>query len=75
MIDVKEIFKVNKNITVLICDMFSDEDVTKTIKSNVGEHKSFEVEAVQACFSVPKTRSIVMMGTGDFSKIKSIEFI
>lgn len=74
MITVKEVLKVNKNLTVLNCDIFPDEDIKGTIMSNIGEHKSFEVEPVKPCFSTPKTRSIVLFGDKDYSKITSIEF-
>ena len=75
MINVKDVMKVNKNMSVLVCDLFPDEDVTKTIESNIGKHDSFKVEKVTNCFSEAKTRTIVMFGQEDYSKIETIKFI
>lgn len=75
MIAVKEVFKINKNATVLVCDMFSDDVIKEKIQSNMGQHEKFEVETPRYCFSEPKTRNIVLFGHGDFSDVKTVKFI
>ena len=75
MINVKDVMKVNKNMSVLVCDLFPDEDVTKTIESNIGKHTNFNVEKVMNCFSQATTRTIVMFGDDDYSGINTIKFV
>ena len=75
MIAVKEVFRLNDNATVLVCDMFSDEDVKNTLQSDWGTHKKFRVEKPKNCFSEAKTRDIVLFGKDDYSKITGIKFI
>lgn len=75
MIEVKEIFKIKNDATVLVCDVFPDEDVKSVIESNLGKHKSFEVEPIRQCFSTAKVRTIVLHGKEDFSGIKTIKFV
>ena len=75
MINVKEIMKVGNNVTVLVCDMFADDEIKSTIRSNIGNHKTFEVEKPKNCFSNPVTRNIALFGKDDYSKINSIQFV
>ena len=74
MIQVREITQLNSNTTVLVCDMFSDDIVTKTIKTNFGTVCNFVVETPKECFSVPKTRDVLVYGLG-CTEINEIEFI
>ena len=74
MINVKETLRVGNGITVLVCDMFSDEDIKRTLESNIGQHTKFKVEGVKNCFSKPTTGDIVMFGNEDYSRIRTVEF-
>lgn len=74
MIKVKESIKLHNKATVLVCDMFPDEDIKGTLISNVGKHTKFEVEKPKNCFTVAKTRNIVLFGSDDYSKITTIKF-
>lgn len=74
MIPVMETMQLNENVTILVCDMFSDEIITKTIMTNLGKHQNIAVETIRECFSKPKTRDILVFG-GDYTKIKEVEFI
>lgn len=75
MIKVKEILKLNNDMTILVCDVFEDDIITKTIESNVGKHNKIEVEKISACFSKPQTRNIIVYGLEDHSNIDRIRFI
>lgn len=75
MIRVKETMKLNNNYTVLICDMFNDNIVTDKIESNLGIHENFEVEGVKACFSIPKSRNIVIFDNLEGNDIRAIRFL
>lgn len=75
MINVKEVFKLNKNTTVLVCDMFSDDEVKGILESNIGKYKDFEIETVKNCFSAAKTRNIILFGEDDYSGITKIKFV
>lgn len=75
MIEVKEILKVDKNITVLVCSMFADDEISATIESNIGEHKFFVVEDAKHCFSKPTTRNIILLDSNDYSTIREIRFV
>ena len=75
MINVKEIMRVGNNVKVLVCDMFADEEIKDTLKSNIGSHKRFEVEKPKYCFSNPVTRNIVLFGDDDYSNINNVQFI
>ena len=75
MINVKDVLKVNKNISALVCDLFPDEDVTKTIEADIGKITSFKVENVTNCFSQATTRIITVFGDGDYARIKKIKFV
>lgn len=75
MIDVKETLKVGTNATVLVCALFSDEEIKPTIESDLGKHTNFFVEEPKYCFSEPTTRNIVLFGNENYDAIKSIKFI
>lgn len=75
MTNVKQVLKVGENITVLVCDMFSDEEITRQVKTSAGIHSRFEVENPKFCFSNPTTRNVVLFGSDDFSSVESIEFV
>lgn len=75
MIKVREVFKINGEATVLVCDLFSDSEIGSVIQSNIGQHVNFEVFPIKACFSQPKTRNILVFGNEDYSKIATIEFV
>ena len=75
MINVKETIELNKNHTILVCEMFEDSLVTDRIKSNIGVHESFEVEKTKLCFSNPATRNIVMFNDPDSKNIKRLQFL
>lgn len=74
MIGVKEVLKVDKNTTVLICDLFTDDEIRANITSNIGPLRSFVIEEAKHCFSNPKTRNIILFGSDDYSAIKEIQF-
>ena len=72
---IKETFKFD-NITVLVCEMFDDSEVTDKIVTNAGifVKPDFEVENVKACFGTPTTRNIVIKRTNFDSKIEEFKF-
>lgn len=74
MIQVRETTQLNRNTFVLVCDMFPDDVVTKTIKTNLGTICNFVVETPKECFSVPKTRDVLVYGP-ECKKITHIEFV
>lgn len=65
----------NQKITILVTDLFSDAEITSTIKSNIGVHTEFRVEHMTHCFSEPKTRFIGFFGAEDYSQITEFRFI
>lgn len=73
--DVKEILKVGTNATVLVCPLFSDEEIKDAIASNLGLHTNFVVEEPKYCFSEPTTRNIVLLGSENYDAIKTIRFV
>jgi len=75
MINVKETIELNRNCTILVCEMFEDGLVTDKIRSDVGVHESFEVEKLKLCFSVSATRNIVMFNDPNSKNIKEIQFL
>lgn len=74
MISVKEVFELNSDTTVLVCDFFEDDKITGMIQSNIGNHKNFEVLPIRECFSKARTRNVVVRGEGDLRNVKSIQF-
>lgn len=77
MLTVKDSFEINNKITVLVCDMFTDDVVTNTLQTNEGlfARNEFAVEKVKYCFGTPTTREIVIRKTNLTGKIKSVDFI
>lgn len=75
MITVKETFRIKGNTTVLVCDVFEDSEITKTIQSNAGTHVSFEVLPVRNCFSEATTRNIILFDNKENTNIEEITFI
>lgn len=77
MIKVKEVWKLQEDAIVLVCDVFGDNVITNKISTDIGEYEkpSFSVEAARKCFSEPKTRHIVLHTKEDCSNIRNIEFI
>jgi hypothetical protein len=75
MIEVKEVLKVDQNTTVLICDLFADDEIRPNITSNIGPLPSFVIEEAKHCFSNPKTRNVILFGNDDYSAIKEIQFV
>ena len=71
---VYDTIKVREDVTALICDRYKDEDVTATLKSNIGIHTSIQTEVVRDCFSVAKTRILYVIGE-DVSGITEAEFV
>lgn len=76
MIFVKESFET-KNITILVCEMFSDDVVTDTLVTDVGSfnNREFAVMENKACFSIPTTRHVVIRKTNLPKKIEKINFV
>ena len=75
MINVKEMFKLNTEATVLVCEMFNDDIITKKIHSNVGLISRFEVEKAKNCFSASATRNIVAFNLPEGYIVKNFEFV
>ena len=73
---VKDSFNIN-NATVLVCEMFEDEEVTKTLHTDIGRFNKdeFVVEKVKACFSTPTTRNIVIKKANLSQKINDFSFV
>lgn len=71
---VRETLQLENGFSVLMCDLFSDEEITQTLVSNIGIHKNFVVEGVRNCFSSATTRNIVLFEKEDYSGIKTVEF-
>lgn len=65
----------NQKLTILVTDLFPDNEITSTIKSNIGIHTDFQVEHMTHCFSEPKSRLIGFFGNEDYSKITEFRFI
>lgn len=74
MIKVMEVTKLNSETIVLVCDMFLDSVVTKNIKTNSGIISDFAIDTPKECFSLPKTRDILVYGVVP-EEITQIEFI
>ena len=74
MIQVMDTVQLKEKGTLLVCEVFADEIITETIKTNIGVFHNFAVEMIKECFSKPKTRDLLVYG-GDYTKIKEIEFI
>ena len=75
MISVKEVFEINRDTTVLVCDIFQDSEISDLIRSEQGDFSDFEVLPVRECFSKARTRNIVVRGNLDKLNIKNIQFI
>ena len=71
---VYDTIKVREDVTALVCDRYEDEDITTTLKSNIGIHTSIQAEVVRDCFCVAKTRILYVLGE-DVSGITEAEFI
>lgn len=77
-IRVLELFHIphnNQKITILVTELFPDNEITPTIKSNIGIHTDFQVEHMTHCFSEPKSRFIGFFGEKNYSKITKFRFI
>ena len=59
---VLDCFKLSNKMTVISCEIFSDNQITQSIKVDGKILTDFEVETPKDCFSVPKTRNIVVHG-------------
>lgn len=75
MISVKEVFKLNRDSTVLVCDVFPDSEISGLIRTEQGDFADFEVLPIRACFSKAQTRNIVVRGNWDKLNIRNIQFI
>lgn len=77
MLQVKEVWKLQEDKVVLVCDVFRDDIITNRIFTDVGEYEGsrFRVGIVKKCFSEPKTRDIILHTKEDCSIIRNIEFI
>ena len=75
MINVLETFKLNTNACVLVCEYFEDNTISDKLMSNVENYEEFEVEIIRNCFSVPKTRNIVLYGNYNLKDIKFVNFM
>lgn len=75
MISVKEVFEINRDTTVLVCDVFLDSEISDLIRTEQGDFADFEVLPVRECFSKARTRNIVVRGNLDKLNIKNIQFI
>ena len=53
-------FKLNNGMTVICCEPFSDSQITKLIKVDGEIVSDFIVENLKECFSMAKTRNIVV---------------
>ena len=71
---VYDTIKIREDVTALICDRYKDEEVTATLKSNIGVHTSFQTEVVRNCFCVTKTRILYIIGES-VSGITEVEFV
>lgn len=71
---VYDTIKIREDITALICGRYKDEEVTETLKSNIGVHTNFQTEVVRDCFCISKTRVLYIMGE-DVSGITKVEFV
>lgn len=71
---VYDTLKIRNDVTALICDRYKDEEITSTIKSNLGIHTNIQSEVVRDCFCVAKTRILYVIGE-DVSGITEVEFV
>ena len=55
-----ECFRLNNGMTVLSCEMFSDDQITRMIRVYGRLLTDFEVERPRECFSVPNLRNVVV---------------
>ena len=75
MISVKEVFELNRDTTVLVCDIFPDSEISDVMRTEQGDFSDFEVLPVRECFSKAQTRNIVVRGNFDKLNIRNIHFI
>ena len=74
---VLEQINLSNNNVAVVCDLFPDSVITSKIKTNIGffSDKEFFVEKPKNCFSMAKTRNIVIMNIPNTKPITSIEFV
>lgn len=53
-------FRLVNGMTVLVCDLFSDDQVTNDLRLDGIKIEKYSVEPVRTCFSTPKSRHIVV---------------
>ena len=75
MISVKEVFELNRDTTVLVCDIFPDSKISGVMRTEAGDFADFEVLPVRECFSKARTRNIVVRGNFDKLNIRNIQFV
>ena len=68
---------MNNGKPVLVCDLFSDSDVTRRLKTDVGVFTmpDFIVGQGRECFSPQTSRTILLQTNKDCSQIKEVEFV
>ena len=77
-IQVFDFFKITHKgewVTILVTEPFSDSEITKTIRSNIGQHTEFQIEHLTQCFSDRSNGVIGFFGAEVFSQITEFEFV
>ena len=74
---VLEQIRLKGNKVAVICGLFTDADITSKIHTNIGDFREneFFVETSKNCFSVAKTRHIVIFNVPETKQVTSIEFV
>ena len=68
-------FKLGNGMTILECDIFSDDQITENLRLDGIKIDHFSVEPVKACFSAPKTREIVIKDTLPEQQFRNAMFV
>ena len=75
VLDFFQITHKGERVTILVAEPFSDSEITKTIRSNIGQHTEFQIEHLTQCFSENTNGVIGFFGDEDFSQITEFEFV
>lgn len=77
-IQVRDFFQITHKgecVTIFVTEPFSDSEITKTIRSNIGQHTRFQIEHLTQCFSENSNGVIGFFGDEDYSQITEFEFV
>ena len=73
--DILTTFRLDNGMTVLVCEPFTDDQVTSDLRLDGVKIEKFTVEPVRTCFSKPKSRHIVVKDKLLESQFKQALFV